>query len=91
MSRRTAINTAEFAALPTLITNFMGVASSNLRTFSDLARIFVERELAMTDDPADDLRIRRFADDMTMGRWNGTVEVTQHSGIVVDGVLRRRS
>jgi hypothetical protein len=88
------LSATDLASSPTLFAHFMGHAGASYRTVGELRAIYRERslELHAADDPADDLRVDRFAADMAGGRWDDDVVmrigVFDGTTLVVDGIHR---
>jgi hypothetical protein len=82
------------AETPTLFAHFMGEGDERPKTVCELLAIYRARSktLAPVEDPADDLRVQRFIDDMANDRWRD--EVIMRIGIfngttlVIDGIHR---
>jgi hypothetical protein len=88
------LSAAELAKTPTLFASFMGYVDSSYKTVGQLLAIYRarSRSLAAGEDPADDLRVDRFMDDMASKRW--TTHVVMRIGVfddtllVIDGIHR---
>jgi hypothetical protein len=77
----------ELAETPTLFASFLGHDSRSYKTVGQLLAIYRERRMVLepADDPADDLRVGRFMDDMASDRW--TADVVMQIGIFDDTVF----
>jgi hypothetical protein len=88
------LSAKELAETPTLFASFMGYVDTNYKTFGQLRAIYRERSKALraAEDPADDLRVDRFIDDMASNRWKASVVlrigVFDGTLIVIDGIHR---
>jgi hypothetical protein len=85
---------AALAESPTLFARFMGEGDAHNKTVRELLEIYRERSkvLHAAEDRADDLRVKRFMDDMANERWRD--EVIMRIGVfggttmVIDGIHR---
>ena len=88
------VSAAELAQTPTLFASFMGHAGTTYKTLGQLRAIYRERSRALhaAEDHADDLRVDRFIDDMSRGRWDADVVmrigVFDAAVLVIDGIHR---
>jgi hypothetical protein len=88
------LSARELADSPTLFASFMGHMGSSYKTVGQLLAIYRKRSktLHAAEDPADDLRVDRFMDDMASKRWRTDVVVRigvfGGSVLVVDGIHR---
>jgi hypothetical protein len=84
----------ELADSPTLFASFMGHVDTRYQTVGQLLEIYRERSetLPTAEDPADDLRVERFMDDMASSRWESDVVmrigVFDDTVLVIDGIHR---
>jgi hypothetical protein len=90
----TPISAGELAQTPTLFSSFMGYVDRSPKTFGQLLAIYRERSRGLTaeQDPANDLRVERFIDDMADRRWREDViiRIGEFDGrvLVIDGIHR---
>jgi hypothetical protein len=88
------LSAKELADSPTLFASFMGHMGSSYKTVGQLVAIYRKRSktLHAAEDPADDLRVDRFMDDMASKRWRTDVVVRigvfDGSVYVIDGIHR---
>jgi hypothetical protein len=77
----------ELADTPTLFASFMGDVGPSHMTMGQLLGIYRERSATLdaTADPADDLRVERFIEDMARNSWSS--DLVMRIG-VFDGVVR---
>jgi hypothetical protein len=84
----------ELARTPTVFSNFMGAEGEGYKTVGQLLAIYRSRRMTLppAEDPADDLRVERFIDDMSGRRWSDDVlvQVGVFGGtqLVIDGIHR---
>lgn len=89
-----ALSSRELAETPTLFTSFMGRAGDRPKTVGQLLAIYRERRPALQagEDPDDDLRVGRFAEDMASRRWQEdlVMRIGVFGGVVrvIDGTHR---
>lgn len=81
------------ADTPTLFESFMGHAGPTYKTVGQLLSIYRQRsEAPLAQDPADDLRVERFIDDMTSEEWKTDVVIRigvfDDTVLVIDGIHR---
>jgi hypothetical protein len=82
------------ADTPTLFASFMGHVDTSRKTVGELLAIYRQRSktLHASEDPADDLRVERFMDDMASDRWKTGVDVRigvfDDAVLVIDGIHR---
>jgi hypothetical protein len=88
------LSARELADSPTLFASFMGHMGSSYKTVGQLLAIYRKRSktLHAAGDPADDLRVDRFMNDMSSKRWRTDVVVRigvfDGSVLVIDGIHR---
>jgi hypothetical protein len=87
------LSAQQLADAPTVFASFMGQSGSGRYTVRELLEIYRDREhLGPECDPADDLRVGRYIDDMAGAAWDADVVlrvgVFEDSVLVIDGVHR---
>jgi hypothetical protein len=88
------LSAKELADTPTLFDSFMGQMGRSPKTFGELLPIYRERSetLDVAEDHADDLRVDRFAEDMSSNRWRSDVVIRMgvfgDRALVIDGIHR---
>jgi len=88
------LSAKELADTPTLFASFMGYMGRRYKTVGQLLAIYRERSktLDAAEDPADDLRVDRFMDDMASNRWRADVVIRigvfDGAVLVIDGIHR---
>jgi hypothetical protein len=79
----------ELPSLMTFIRDFMCENSNDLKTLDQLASIFVACiGSGWVNNPANDLRIADYEDEMNAGRWSEPVVLERSAGLITDGIHR---
>jgi hypothetical protein len=87
------LSASELAGARTLFASFMGDVGGTHRTVGELLAIYHERsETLRGEDPADDLRVERFIEDMASEAWREgvVIRIGVFDGrvLVIDGIHR---
>lgn len=89
-----SLSASELADTRTVLASFMGKPIASRKTVSQLLAIYRERSgtLPAAEDPADDLRVGRFIDDMAGSGWSSNVVIRigvfDDTVLVIDGIHR---
>jgi hypothetical protein len=79
------------AVSPTMMSGFMGGASTHFETFAELVAIFERRQDSIRDrgDPSKDLKVLCYEAAMIAGEWRGAIVFRRDSeGLICDGIHR---
>jgi hypothetical protein len=88
------LSASQLAQTPTLFASFMGECDRDYKTVGELLCIYRERSgvARASGDPADDLRVERFASDMAGEGWTDDVVIRigvfEDTVLVIDGIHR---
>jgi hypothetical protein len=87
------LSAQQLADSHTVFASFMGQPGGRYKTVRELLEIYRDREhLGPGADPADDLRVGRYIDDMASDSWDADVVlrigVFDDTVLVIDGVHR---
>ncbi len=88
------LSAGQLASTPTLFASFMGETDRDYKTVGELLSIYRQRSRSVRagGDPADDLRVDRFATDMAGDGWTDDVVIRigvfDDTVLVIDGIHR---